>query len=252
MARATSKQTCEAGRAPAGFELQFVRQVPQLGTGHAVQQAVPLLADDGTVLVLSGDVPLIAGGHAARAGATQAPAQRLALLTIEFDDPTGYGRIVRDAARRRRAVAIVEQKDATPEQRAIREVYSGIMAVPARLLKAWLARLDNRNAQGEYYLTDIVGFAVGRRRAGGGAPDRRRGCRWPASTARRSWPRWSAPTSCARRTQLMEQGVRLADPARIRRARHAGSAGRTSRSTSTACSKARCRWATACASARTA
>ncbi|WP_297726586.1 bifunctional UDP-N-acetylglucosamine diphosphorylase/glucosamine-1-phosphate N-acetyltransferase GlmU [Limnohabitans sp. Rim8] len=136
--------------------LRFVRQEPQLGTGHAVQQAVPALADDGLVVVLSGDVPLT------RADTLQAllaasGGSRLALLTSEFADPTGYGRIVRQGDQ---VQAIVEQKDATDAQRQIKEVYSGIMAVPARLLKPWLARLDNQNVQGEYYLTDIVKFAV--------------------------------------------------------------------------------------------
>ena len=138
-------------------QLSFARQEPQLGTGHAVQQAVPLLADDGITLVLSGDVPL-----------TQAPTLQalldlcagdaLALLTLDMPDPTGYGRIVRgsDGA----VLAIVEHKDATEAQRAIREIYSGIMAVPTRLLRGWLARLDNQNAQNEYYLTDVVKFAV--------------------------------------------------------------------------------------------
>ena len=138
------------------LQLEFVRQEPQLGTGHAVQQAVPVLADDGVVVVLSGDVPLT------QASTLQAlievcAGKHLALLTIDLPDPTGYGRVVRagDAVQ-----AIVEHKDASAEQRAITEIYSGIMAVPAVLLKAWLARLDNRNAQGEYYLTDIVKFAV--------------------------------------------------------------------------------------------
>ena len=136
--------------------LRFVRQEPQLGTGHAVQQAVPALTDDGLVVVLSGDVPLT------RADTLQAllaasGGSRLALLTIEFADPKGYGRIVRQGDQ---VQAIVEQKDATDAQRQIKEVYSGIMAVPARLLKPWLARLDNHNVQGEYYLTDIVKFAV--------------------------------------------------------------------------------------------
>ena len=136
--------------------LQFARQMPQLGTGHAVQQAVPLLADDGVVVVLSGDVPLT------RVDTLQAlldvcAGQQLALLTIDMTDPTGYGRIVRSPSGQ--VHAIVEHKDANEAQRAIREVYSGIMAVPARLLKPWLARLDNKNAQQEYYLTDVVKFA---------------------------------------------------------------------------------------------
>ena len=140
-----------------GLALQFVRQEPQLGTGHAVQQAVPVLPDDGVVVVLSGDVPLT------RADTLQAllaacAGQQLALLTLDMDDPTGYGRIVRSP--NGSVHAIVEHKDANETQRTIHEIYSGIMAVPARLLKGWLARLDNRNAQNEYYLTDIVKFAV--------------------------------------------------------------------------------------------
>ena len=136
--------------------VQCVRQEPQLGTGHAVQQAVPVLADDGVVVVLSGDVPLTQA-DTLQALIAQCGGHQLALLTIEFADPTGYGRIVRQ---RDTVQAIVEQKDATEAQRQIREVYSGIMAVPAKLLKAWLARLDNKNAQGEYYLTDVVKMAV--------------------------------------------------------------------------------------------
>ncbi len=136
--------------------LKFARQMPQLGTGHAVQQAVPLLDDDGVVVILSGDVPLT------RTDTLQAlldvcAGQQLALLTIDFDDPTGYGRIVRSPSGQ--VHAIVEHKDANATQRAIREVYSGIMAVPAKLLKPWLARLDNQNAQQEFYLTDVVKFA---------------------------------------------------------------------------------------------
>ncbi len=136
--------------------LRFVRQEPQLGTGHAVQQAVPALADDGLVVVLSGDVPLTQA-DTLQALLAASGGSRLALLTIAFDDPTGYGRIVRQGDQ---VQAIVEQNDATDAQRQIKEVYSGIMAVPARLLKPWLARLDNQNVQGEYYLTDIVKFAV--------------------------------------------------------------------------------------------
>jgi bifunctional UDP-N-acetylglucosamine pyrophosphorylase/glucosamine-1-phosphate N-acetyltransferase len=136
--------------------LRFARQMPQLGTGHAVQQAMPLLEDDGVTLVLSGDVPL-----------TQVPTlqallqasqdTQLALLTLQTAQPTGYGRIVRNA--HGEVQAIVEEKDATPEQRAISEIYSGIMAVPTRMLRTWLARLDNHNTQQEYYLTDVVKFA---------------------------------------------------------------------------------------------
>ena len=137
--------------------LRFARQEPQLGTGHAVQQALPLLADDGVTLVLSGDVPLTQP-DTLLALLRECAGQHLALLTLDLPDPTGYGRIVRNAAGD--VTAIVEHKDASAAQHAIREIYSGIMAVPTRLLRGWLARLDNQNAQGEYYLTDVVKFAV--------------------------------------------------------------------------------------------
>jgi bifunctional UDP-N-acetylglucosamine pyrophosphorylase/glucosamine-1-phosphate N-acetyltransferase len=203
-----------AGNAIGGA-LQFVRQEPQLGTGHAVQQAVPLLPDDGTVLVLSGDVPLI-GEQTLRALIAASTGQRLALLTIEFDDPAGYGRVVRAAGQEGagEVTAVVEQKDATEAQREIREIYSGMMAVPAGLLKGWLARLDNRNAQGEYYLTDIVKLA-----AADGVPVvahvtadalQVAGINSPAQLAalERAWQSRQADA-------LMAQGVRLADPARF-------------------------------------
>lgn len=138
-------------------DVHFVLQEPQLGTGHAAQQALPLLADKGTTLILNGDVPLIEAGILAdlvRACSGQA----LALLTIELDDPTGYGRIVR--AEHGRVLGIVEQKDATIEQHQIREINTGVMAVPTAHLKRWLANLKNDNAQKEYYLTDIVAMAV--------------------------------------------------------------------------------------------
>ena len=148
----------EAGlSAPAATALKYVRQEPQLGTGHAVQQALPVLTDDGVTLVLSGDVPLTQVATS-QALLDACGGERLALLTLAMPDPTGYGRILRDAGGE--VKAIVEQKDATAEQRAINEIYSGIMAVPTRLLRGWLARLDNQNAQGEFYLTDVVKFAV--------------------------------------------------------------------------------------------
>ena len=196
----------------AAMSPRFARQMPQLGTGHAVQQAAPLLPDDGMVLVLSGDVPLI-GDDTLRALLAAADGERLALLTIEFDDPTGYGRILR-APDSGRVLAIVEQKDADAAQRAVREVYSGIMAVPARLLKPWLARLDNRNAQGEYYLTDIVGFATG-----DGVPVVAHRIDDAAQVAGVNSP---AQLAALERTlqlrqadALMAAGVRLLDPARF-------------------------------------
>ncbi|PIZ23223.1 MAG: bifunctional N-acetylglucosamine-1-phosphate uridyltransferase/glucosamine-1-phosphate acetyltransferase, partial [Comamonadaceae bacterium CG_4_10_14_0_8_um_filter_57_29] len=132
-------------RARGQFDLNFVRQEPQLGTGHAVQQTVPVLRDDAVVVVLSGDVPLTQADTLTQL-ITACAGDKLALLTIDFANPTGYGRIVRAGDK---VQAIVEQKDASPEQLKITEVYSGIMAVPAAQLKKWLARLDNKNAQGE-------------------------------------------------------------------------------------------------------
>ncbi len=203
--------SCSSFRGPAAdFALDFVRQEPQLGTGHAVQQAVPVLPDDGVVLVLSGDVPLTQPDTlfalvAACAG------QQLALLTLELTDPTGYGRIVRhgDAVQ-----AIVEHKDATDAQRQITEVYSGIMAVPAAQLKRWLARLDNRNAQSEYYLTDIVRFAVD-----DGVPVVAHRISDAVQVAGVNSPVQLAELERAYQLRvahrLMEEGVRLADPARL-------------------------------------
>jgi bifunctional UDP-N-acetylglucosamine pyrophosphorylase/glucosamine-1-phosphate N-acetyltransferase len=196
------------------FDLEFVRQEPQLGTGHAVQQAAPVLADDGIVVVLSGDVPLTQA-DTLRALIAQCAGEYLALLTIDFADPTGYGRIVRQGSDGHGSVtAIVEQKDATPEQRQIHEAYSGIMAVPARRLKGWLARLDNHNAQGEYYLTDIVKFAVA-----DGVPVRAHRIDDALQVAGINSPVQLAELERAHQLRgaraFMEQGVRLADPARF-------------------------------------
>lgn len=137
--------------------LTFVLQAEQRGTGHAVKQALPHLSDDGVTLVLYGDVPLTQTRTleplvaAARAG-------RLGLLTVKLAHPDGYGRIVRDADGRVRR--IVEHKDATPAELAIQEVNTGILAVATRFLRQWIAALKNDNAQGEYYLTDIIAMAV--------------------------------------------------------------------------------------------
>ena len=200
--------------ATAAFSLECVRQEPQLGTGHAVQQAVPVLPDDGTVLVLSGDVPLTRPDTLFHLVAASAGAG-LALLTLEAADPTGYGRIVRAGGVADGAVqAIVEHKDASAEQHCITEIYSGIMAVPAAHLKRWLARLDNHNAQNEYYLTDIVKFAVadGVPVVGYKIDDAVQvaGVNSPVQLAEleRAYQRRQAH-------RLMEEGVRLADPERI-------------------------------------
>ena len=137
------------------YPAKFVIQEPQLGTGHAVQQAMPLLADDGRTLVLYGDVPLIQ--HSTLHQMQQA-GDGLVLLTVNLDNPAGYGRIVRN--NQGDVLAIIEEKDASPGQREIREVNTGILLAPTGKLREWLARLRNDNSQGEYYLTDIVAMAV--------------------------------------------------------------------------------------------
>lgn len=142
--------------ASAAYPVNWVTQPEQLGTGHAVAQVLPHLPDNARVLVLYGDVPLTRTQTLHQLTDTLDERQ-LGLLTVTLDDPNGYGRIVRN--REGRVVAIVEHKDATEAQRAIREVNTGILAVLARHLKAWLPSLSNRNAQGEYYLTDIIGLA---------------------------------------------------------------------------------------------
>ena len=188
-----------------------VRQEPQLGTGHAVQQTVPALDDAAdTTLILNGDVPLI-GGDTAAALAAACGGSKLALLTVTLADATGYGRIVRqgDAVQ-----AIVEHTDATPEQRTIREVYTGMMAAPTALLKRWVMALKNDNAQREFYLTDIVAMAVadGVPVVATAAHDETEvlGVNSPAQLAdlERRLQRRQADA-------LMTAGLRLADPARF-------------------------------------
>ena len=135
----------------------WVLQAEQKGTGHAVQQALSALHDDEIALVLYGDVPLVQP-ETLRALVALAGPKSLGLLTVELPDPTGYGRIVRDA--RGKVLRIVEQKDANARERRIREGNTGIMAVPVKRLRGWLGKLRNANAQGEYYLTDIIAMAV--------------------------------------------------------------------------------------------
>ena len=192
------------------ISLKTVRQEPQLGTGHAVQQAVPVLPDDGVCLILNGDVPLIEV-DTLRQLLADCAGERLALLTVDMPDPTGYGRIVRESGAVR---AIIEHKDASEAQRQIAEIYTGVMALPNARLKAWLARLTNDNVQKEYYLTDIVKFAVadGAGVVGSKTADRVQvdGVNSPVQLAELER---AYQLRVARR--LMEQGVRLADPARF-------------------------------------
>ena len=207
----TGHEAAQVEQSLAGRDVQFVRQEPQLGTGHAVQQAVPALPDaHETTLVLNGDVPLIGAATVQRL-IDACGGRRLALLTIELADPTGYGRVVRagDAVR-----AIVEHKDAKPEQLAIRETYTGVMAAPTALLKRWVMALKNDNKQREYYLTDVVAAAVAE-----GVPVVAEHATSETEVAGVNSPLQLAELERAfQRAQaeaLMEAGVRLADPARL-------------------------------------
>jgi bifunctional UDP-N-acetylglucosamine pyrophosphorylase / glucosamine-1-phosphate N-acetyltransferase len=194
----------------AADDLQFVLQEPQLGTGHAVMQAVSKLNEDQPTLVLYGDVPLTSV-VTLRALTEKAGKDKLAILTIAMDDPTGYGRIVRE---QNKIVRIVEQKDATDLERQIREVNTGILVAPTRQLKDWLARLSNHNAQGEYYLTDIIALAV------------KDNVVIESTQPNHAWETLGVNSKVQLAElerihqlnlaqQLLEQGVTLADPARI-------------------------------------
>ncbi len=142
--------------APQALSLHWAHQAEQLGTAHAVQQAMPAIPDDATVIVMYGDVPLVRAStltplvDAGRTG--------LAVLTTTLEDPAGYGRILRDDTGA--VIGIVEQRDATPAQQALREINTGFIAAPAGRLRAWLSKIGNDNAKGEYYLTDSVALAV--------------------------------------------------------------------------------------------
>ena len=192
-------------------DVRWALQERQLGTGHAVLQALPSLSAEGTVLVLYGDVPLIAV-PTLEALVRAAEAGGVALLTQLIDEPKGYGRIVRDASGR--VLRIVEEKDASAEERAIREVNTGILAMPRTRLEKWLAQLGNRNAQGEYYLTDVIAAAVG-----DGVPVE---VRHPAAAHESLGVNSKTDLAALERLfqmseakRLLEAGVSLADPARI-------------------------------------
>ncbi|QPR28692.1 bifunctional UDP-N-acetylglucosamine diphosphorylase/glucosamine-1-phosphate N-acetyltransferase GlmU [Edwardsiella hoshinae] len=139
----------------AGQPLNWILQAQQLGTGHAMQQAAPYFADDEDILMLYGDVPLIATATLQRLIAAK-PQGGIGLLTVKLADPTGYGRIVRQEGS---VTGIVEHKDASEAQRSINEVNTGILVANGADLKRWLVRLDNNNAQGEFYITDIIAMA---------------------------------------------------------------------------------------------
>ncbi|SFL88720.1 bifunctional UDP-N-acetylglucosamine pyrophosphorylase / Glucosamine-1-phosphate N-acetyltransferase [Halopseudomonas pachastrellae] len=195
----------------AAEDIHWVLQTEQLGTGHAVAQALPGTEGADQVLVLYGDVPLLRAETLAQLS-SQAGAQALGMLTVTLADPTGYGRILRNEAGE--VQAIVEQKDASAEQLRIREGNTGIMALPGKHAARWLGSLSNQNAQGEYYLTDVVAMAVAEQipvevaHAGDeyevlGANNRVQLAVLEAEYRRRQAER------------LMTEGVSLADPARI-------------------------------------
>ena len=196
-------------KALAQSTAQFVLQEPQLGTGHAVQQALPQLNDNSVSLVLYGDVPLIQRDTLQKILADK---DALTLLTQNLDDPKGYGRIVRDAVGK--VSCIVEEKDATSEQRQIQEINTGILAAPTGLLREWLGKLRNENAQGEYYLTDIVAMGVAQNVAIRTAQPAHAwevmgiNSKVQLAQLERLWQLELAD-------RLLKQGVTLADPARL-------------------------------------
>ena len=193
-----------------GEKVEWVLQAEQLGTAHAVMQAMPHVSGDADVLILYGDVPLMRAATLKRL--LEAANGGLAVLTAEPDDPAAYGRIVRDGSGR--VAKIVEQRDASAAERAIREINAGFYALNAKRLSGWLKKIDNRNAQKEYYLTDLVSLAVGEKVPVEAVktPDawEAAGVNTPLELARleRQYQKLYAE-------KLLEAGVTLADPARI-------------------------------------
>lgn len=192
-------------------DVEWVLQEQQLGTGHAVAQALPGVPDNAIVLVLYGDVPLITAATL-KALVDRVHQGSLGLLTVNLEDPDGYGRILRDD--QNRVTAIVEQKDASDEQKKIREINTGILAVSASHLKSWLPRLSNSNAQGEYYLTDIIAMAASEglaiEVAQPATEQEVQGINNRSQLA--GLERWYQRCEAER---LMAEGASLADPARI-------------------------------------
>ncbi len=191
-------------------DIEWVKQAEQLGTGHAVQQAVPLLDQDSVTLVLLGDVPLL-NAHTCKHLLRHAD-KHLALLTVMKHDPTGYGRIVRSYDGR--VQAIVEQKDASEEQRQINEVNSGIMAMPTGHLTQWLGNLRNENKQGEYYLTDVIAMAV---EDGVGVVSEQSHDEWEVAgiNSKRDLADVERQYQKAVAAKLLQSGVTLRDPDRL-------------------------------------
>ena len=190
--------------------LRWVLQAEQLGTGHAVQQAMPETPDDNQVLVLFGDVPLLTAATLERLIAGT-PADAVSILTVDLDNPTGYGRIVRQGDDVR---GIVEHKDADAEQLKIAEINTGVMIAPAASLKRWLDAIGNDNAQGEYYLTDVVGMAVTEGMAVRGVKADN-GTEVMGINDKKQLAEAERALQARQVDELMEQGVGFADPARV-------------------------------------
>ena len=197
-------------QAVTGSRLQWAEQAEQLGTGHAVAQALPHLEED-VVLVLYGDVPLIQP-QTLRDFVARVYDQSLALMTLTLDDPSGYGRVIRDGDVKVRRV--VEQKDASDDEKAVREINTGILACTRRFLNDSLPRLSNSNAQGEYYLTDLIAMAVD---AGMEVVTEQPGHAWEVDGVndRVQLARLERVYQRVRAESLMRAGVTLLDPARL-------------------------------------
>ena len=194
----------------AGQDIVWVLQAEQLGTGHAVRQALPQLAGDGDTLILYGDVPLVRAASLQRLA--DAAREGLAVMTAEPDDPAGYGRVLRNPAGR--VERIVEEKDASAAERAVREINAGLMALGAGRLRDWLAKIGNRNAQKEYYLTDLVSLAVH-----DGVPvvavKVEQASEVAGVNSKRELATLERVLQRRQARRLMDEGVTLADPARL-------------------------------------
>ena len=193
-----------------GQALRWALQAEQLGTGHAVQQAMPDTPDGNQVLVLFGDVPLLTPGTCRRL-VEATPARDVAVLTVDMEDPTGYGRIIREGAG---VARIVEEKDASAAEKAVCEINTGVLVCPAQSLRAWLDKLGNDNAQGEYYLTDVVAMAV----ADGVTVHGVKAETWTEVMGindKRQLAEAERALQARLVGELMQQGVGFADPARV-------------------------------------
>lgn len=193
-----------------GDDIRWELQAEQLGTGHAVQQAAPGLPDGNQALVLYGDVPLLTTATLKRL-VDGTSTDEVSVLTVDMDDPTGYGRIIRENGN---VVASIEEKDASDEQRAVKEINTGVMIAPAAKLKQWLGEIGNDNAQGEYYLTDVIALAA----KDGVTVNGIKTADWTEVMGINDKRQLAAAERALQKRlveELMTQGVGFADPARV-------------------------------------